>query len=140
MPADAIHSRLCLPAAFALPPIPPGMEARPADLLLRRAEARMHLCRLWAQTRPLLEPLRREQQAFHRDIDAANGLIAQLQRLGTVDTTQLAQRSRQVARDNARLAAAGKYATAAMHTFALPGTGLAGARRYAARLAGERCH
>lgn len=121
----AIPCCFWLPAGYELPSIPARTDAGSADRLLRQAEARMQLCRLWSQTRPPIEQLRREQQAFHGDIADANAAIQQLARLAAVDTTALASRSRQLVKENARLAAEGKYATPAATPNAAPRDGLA---------------
>jgi hypothetical protein len=108
---DGIQQRFWLPAAYELATNPAGLGQGGADLLLRQAEARMNLCRHWAEARPLIEDLRNEQQAFQRFLAGANILIARLQRLGEVDTTELSGRARRLAQENARLAEEGKYAT-----------------------------
>jgi hypothetical protein len=108
---DAIRQRFWLPAAYQPIGTPAGLGERAADLLLRQAESRLQLCRLWAEVRPPVDELRREQQAFHALLHTASARIAQLRRHGAVGATELADRAAQLARENAALAAQGKYGT-----------------------------
>jgi hypothetical protein len=109
---DAIRQRFWLPSAYEPINAPARLGERGADLLLRQAEARMQLCRLWAEARPPVDELRREQQAFHALLHAANARIAQLGRHGAVGAAELGDRATQLARENAALAAQGKYSIA----------------------------